>query len=264
MTKNPSPTVWILGASSGIGKAVALAYAKKGASLVLSARRVKDLEQTQQECQAFTDHVWVEPMDLSDAASHHEVAQRVQAHLGQLDVLFHSGGITSRTEASHASMDVERRMMEVNYFGVISVTKEVLPMMRPGSGHIVVITSVAGKLGTQFRSAYAASKHALHGWFDSLRLEIEPQGMSVTLVCPGYIATPLTLHALTNDGSTLGEMSEKQTKGMPADVFATRLLKKLNSKPHEVIIGGSEVMSIRLKRWAPALLHAILKRSKVT
>lgn len=264
MTKNPSPTVWILGASSGIGKAVALAYAKKGASLVLSARRVKDLEQTQRECQTFTDHVWVEPMDLSDTASHKEVAQRVKAHVGQLDVLFHSGGITSRTEASQASMEVERRMMEVNYFGVISVTKEALPMMMSGSGHIVVITSVAGKLGTQFRSAYAASKHALHGWFDSLRLEIESQGMSVTLVCPGYIATPLTLHALTNDGSALGKMSEKQTKGMPADVFATRLLKKLGSKPHEVIIGGSEVMSIRLKRWAPALLHAILKRSKVT
>jgi len=264
MTKHTSPTVWVLGASSGIGKAVALAYAKKGASLVLSARRVADLEQTQRECQAHTDHVWVEPLDLADTSSHQGVADRVKNHLGHLNVLFHSGGITSRTEACEAAMDVERRMMEVNYFGVISVTKVAMPMLEDAKGHVVVITSVAGKLGTQFRSAYAASKHALHGWFDSLRLEIEPKGMHVTLVCPGYIATPLTLHALTNDGSALGEMSEKQSKGMPADVFASKLLAKLSSKPHEVIIGGAEVMSIRLKRWAPKLLHAILKRSKVT
>lgn len=264
MTTTTSPTVWVLGASSGIGKAVALAYAKKGASLVLSARRVNDLEQTQQECKAFTDHVWVEPLDLAESSSHQTVTKRVEEHLGHLDVLFHSGGITSRTEASEATMDVERRMMEVNYFGVISITKAAIPMLEAAKGHVVVITSVAGKLGTQFRSSYAASKHALHGWFDSLRLEIEPKGMHVTLVCPGYIATPLTVHALTNDGSALGEMSDKQSKGMPADVFAAKLLKKLPSKPHEVIIGGTEVMSIRLKRWAPALLHAILKRSKVT
>lgn len=257
--------IWVIGASSGIGKGLAIAFAEKGAKLILSARRVDALRDVREECLALTQSVEVLPVDLSETASHEQAAADAAAFFGPIDMIVHSGGITSRGLAHATRLDVDRRVMEVNFFGVISLTRAVLPsMMERKSGHIVVISSVVGKVGTQFRSAYAASKHALHGWFDSLRVELDPHGVAVTLVCPGFIATELTMNALTESGAALGQMTQAQINGMPTAEFSRRLLPKLASRRHEVVIGGVEVLSIWIKRFFPRLLHAILLRTKVT
>lgn len=258
-------TVWVTGASSGIGQALAIEFAKQGARVVVSARRTEALEQTRARCVELGGEAAVVPLDLADEASHAEAARRAAEPFGPVDILVHSGGITSRGLASETLMEVDHRVMQVNFFGTISVTRQVLPSMRErGSGHIVVITSVTGKIGTQYRSAYAASKHALHGWFDSLRLEVDREGVAVTLVCPGFIATDLTLHALTPDGTPLNQMNEAQQNGMPSDVFARKLLPGIAARRHEIVIGGKETVTIPIKRFFPRLLHEILLRSKVT
>lgn len=264
--------IWVIGASSGIGEGLAIAFAREGAKLILSARRVDALAGVRERCIQVgramglkEEDVRVLPLDLSAFSSHEADVESAIGLFGHIDRVVHSGGITSRSIGMETGLEVDRRVMDVNHFGVLSVTKLVLPhMVGRGMGHVVVITSVVGKIGTQLRSAYAASKHALHGWFDSVRLELDGSGVDVTLVCPGFIATELTMNALTADGSALGEMNEAQVNGMPTHVFARKLLPKLAAGRHEVYIGGKEILAIYLKRFVPGLLHQIVKRSKVT
>ena len=157
-------------------------------------------------------------------------------------------------------VSVYRRLMDVNFFGVVALTKAVLPLMlEQGSGHLVVTSSVAGKLGTKQRSGYCASKHALHGFFDALRAETHDAGLRVTLVCPGYIRTPISLHALGADGRVHGRMDENQEKGMDPRAFAQRLLRAVAREQEEVYIGGTEIYGIYLKRFLPGLLSRILR-----
>lgn len=262
----------MIGASSGIGEGLAIAFAREGARLILSARRKDALSQVKKRCLEVgkasgltDDDIRILPVDLSAFDSHPSDVDKALAFFGQIDRVIHSGGITSRSIGMETSLDVDRRVMDVNHFGVLSVTKLILPhMVKRGKGHLVVITSVVGKIGTQFRSAYAASKHALHGWFDSVRLELDSTGVDVTLVCPGFIATELTMNALTADGTPLGQMNDAQVNGMPTHIFARKLLPKLAAGKHEIYIGGKEILAIYLKRFVPGLLYQIVKRSKVT
>jgi len=257
--------VWVVGASSGIGKGIALEFARNKSKLILSARRIEELETVKRECEFFTTEVEILPLDLSKEETHVDAAKKAASYFGPVDVLVHSGGITSRSLAHATKGDVDRRVMDVNFFGVISLTRAVLPsMMERKKGHIVVITSVVGKIGTQLRSAYAASKHALHGWFDSLRVELDPYNIDVTLVCPGFIATELTMNALTEDGTPLKQMNQAQVNGMSTQVFAEKLLPKLAARKQEIAIGGKEIAAIYVKRFFPGLLHKILLRTKVT
>jgi short-subunit dehydrogenase len=162
-------------------------------------------------------------------------------------------------------MHVIRNIMEVNFFGTVALTKAVLPaMIERGQGHIVVTSSVMGKLGTRLRSTYAASKHALHGWFDSLRQEVYDQNIRVTLVCPGFIKTDITVNAIKGDGSKLGKMSKGQQNGMPAEECAKKMLAGIKKGKEELYIGGKEVWSVYLKRMSPRLLNKILRNNDVT
>lgn len=258
-------TVWVIGASSGIGKGIAVEYARQGARLILSARREDALLETQKACTEQGVKAEILTLDLSKEETFPEAVKLAESFFGPIDVLVHSGGITSRSLAHATKTEVDRRVMEVNFFGVISLTRVVLPsMMERKQGHIVIITSVVGKIGTQMRSAYAASKHALHGWFDSLRVELDPYHIDVTLVCPGFIATELTMNALTEDGTPLQQMNQAQINGMSTEVFAQKLLPKLAARKQEVNIGGREIAAIYVKRFFPGLLHKILLKSKVT
>jgi short-subunit dehydrogenase len=154
--------------------------------------------------------------------------------------------------------------MEVNFFGSVGLTKTLLPtLMEQKSGHIVVISSVSGKVGTKYRSAYAASKHALHGWFDCLRQEVIDYNIDVTLVCPGFIRTNITYNALTGDGEKYARMGDAHEEAMSPEDFAIRLLPKLARKKEEVYIGGTEILSIYVKRFFPKLLNKILLKAKV-
>ena len=193
--------VWITGASAGIGAALARAAAARGARLVLSARRPEQLAAVRAACARPGDHL-VLPLDLAAPDTFDIAVGEVLAARGAVDVLVHNAGVSQRSLARDTALAVDRRIFEVNYFGAVALTKALLPAMRQqGTSRIVVVSSLVGKIGTPFRSTYAASKHALHGFFDSLRAEEWRHGVGVTLVCPGFIHTDLSIHALIGDGS---------------------------------------------------------------
>lgn len=256
--------VWITGASSGIGEALSYALNKRGADLILSSRREEALREVRSQC-VDPDSVDIIPLDLTETDTLPELADRALSRHGHIDYLFNNGGISQRSLATETDMEVIRKVMEVNFFGTVALTKAVLPsMIERERGHIVVTSSVMGKFGTRLRSTYAASKHALHGWFDCLRQEVYDQNINVTLVCPGYIKTDVTLNALEGDGSRHGEMGKGQEQGMEPERFAEKLLPKILRGKEEVYIGGMELMGVYMKRLAPTLLNKILRNSEVT
>jgi dehydrogenase/reductase SDR family protein 7B len=251
--------VWITGASSGIGAALAEAFAREGAKLVLSARRRAELDDVAAKCRGET---LVLPLDLAQSDTLASAAATVHERFPRVDVLVHNGGISQRAFVQDTQLDVDRRIMEVNYFGAVALTKAVLPsMLKAKAGHFVVVSSVMGKIGTPKRSAYAASKHALHGFFDCLRAEVSGKGLFVTLVCPGYIRTEISLHSLTGDGSPTDQIGENIASGYPADRTAEQILDAVHARKSEVYVGalGKERLALLLKRLTPGLLESMLR-----
>lgn len=263
--KLENKVVWITGASAGIGEALAYEFNKRGNYLILSARRVEELERVKNNCLNSGETVRIVPLDLTEPETFQAAAQEARSFRGQIDILVNNGGISQRAMAVEASMESVRRVMEINFFGSTGITKEVLRgMIERKSGHIVVISSVMGKIGTRYRSAYAASKHALHGWFDCLRQEMHEHNVGVTLVCPGFVKTDVSRNALTADGSAFNKMGDAHEKAMEPSVLAEKLINKLARGKDEIYIGGTEILSIYVKRFFPGLLNKILLRSKVT
>lgn len=251
--------VWITGASSGIGAALAEAFGREGAKLVLSARRRAELDQVAAKC---AGEPFVLPLDLAQSDTFPTAVAAVLERFPRIDVLVHNGGISQRALVQDTQLDVDRRIMEVNYFGTVALTKAVLPAMSQAkSGQIVVVSSVMGKIGTPQRSAYAASKHALHGFFDCLRAEVSDNGLAVTLVCPGYIRTEISKNALTGDGTPTNTIGENIAAGYPADRTAQQIIKAVHERKSEVYVGalGKERLALLLKRLTPGLLESILR-----
>lgn len=254
-------TVWITGASSGIGEALAKEYARQGADLILSARRHDELERVKRLCGLSDDRCLILPVDVADHGSLPAAVAAAVSWKGHVDVLVNNAGISQRARAVETSLPVEKRLFDVNYFGTVELTRCLLPhFMHRHSGHLVVISSVVGKLGTPIRTSYAASKHALHGYFDSLRAELDGTGISVSIVCPGYIRTNVSVNAVGPDGSAYGRMDVNQERGMDPDVFARKAVKGLNRKTPEIWIGGIEVAGIWLSKVAPWLLRRIIAK----
>jgi dehydrogenase/reductase SDR family protein 7B len=256
--------VWITGASSGIGEALARDLAGRGAKLILSARRGDVLERVRASLPRPDDHL-VLPLDLADAGSLPAAAAAALARAGRIDVLVHNGGITQRSLTKDTDLAVDRRIFEVNFFGAVALTKAVLPaMLERRSGHFVVVSSLVGKIGTPLRSAYSASKHALHGFFESLRAEVYDDGIRVTMICPGFVRTAVTLNALTADGTPQGTMDRAQENGMAPEVCAVRIARAVEQERAEVLIGGRERFAVHLHRFAPALFRRIIRKARVT
>lgn len=253
--------IWITGASSGIGEAVALELARHKPKLVLSARREDELQRVATACGLPASDLLVLPMDMTETDSLPGHVETVRQRFGRIDYVFQNAGISQRSAVVDTDFLTYQRLMDVNFFGVVALTKAVLPLMlQQGRGHFVVTSSVAGKIGTKQRSGYCASKHALHGFFDALRAETYDAGLRVTIVCPGYIRTPLSLHALAAHGQVHGKMDNNQAQGMASDDFARRLLKAVAQAKEEIYIGGAETYGIYLKRFLPGLLSRILRK----
>ncbi len=258
-------TIWITGASSGIGKALALAFLKEGANIILSARNEQKLNEVKEQC-TNPDKVKILPLDLTDFSSFNEKVISAIQFFDGIDILVNNGGVSQRSLAIETQFKVDQQIFEVNYFGTIGLTKELLPhFIKKQNGQIVVISSVMGKLGTPLRSAYAASKHALHGFFDSLRAEIFNKNIDVTIICPGYVITDVSKNALTGDGSKFNKMDEATAKGLQPEELAKKALNAISKKKQEVIIAGSkETAAIYLKRFFPKLLSKIVRKVNVT
>ncbi len=263
---NPAQKViWITGASSGIGEALAYALAKENARLILSARRIEELERVKAHCgPEVRQNIQLLPLDLASTDTLQTATEKAIRLFGYIDILVNNGGISQRSLIKDTSIEVDRRLMEVNYFGAISLTKYLLPhFIERKAGHFVNVTSLTGKFGTPFRSGYAASKHALHGFFDALRAEHYADNIKVTMICPGFIHTRLTYSALTADGSPLNKMDAAQYKGKPADWCAKKIIRAIKREKEEVYIGGREVLGVYLKRFVPAIFSKVIRNTPV-
>jgi dehydrogenase/reductase SDR family member 7B len=253
--------VWITGASSGIGEALVHAFAREGARVVLSARRSAELERVLAALPGKRDHHVIVPLDLAASDTFDAAVKTVLATCGHVDLLINNGGIGQRGFAADTPLAIDRAIMEVNYFGAVGLTKALLPALRARRrGRIVVISSVVGYVATPRRSAYAASKHALHGFFNALRAELWREGIGVTLVCPGYVRTEISVQALDSTGGRHGRGDSAQAGAMSADTFAQRLLPALAAGRDEVVIGGRETFGIPLQRFLPGIMARILRR----
>jgi dehydrogenase/reductase SDR family protein 7B len=257
--------VWITGATSGIGEALAFEFASKGARLVLSARRQEQLEAVATLAHdRGAPEVMVQTLDLADAATLQPASDAVLARMGRVDALFNNGGISQRDKALNTPLEVDRRVMEIDFFGTVALTKAVLPsMLEHGGGHIAVTSSLVGKFGSPYRSAYAAAKHALHGFYDSLRAELHDQGLKVTIFCPGFIRTQISVNAVTGSGEKLGTMDDAQANGMSPEKCAAIMVRSMEQGRNEVYIGGREKLGIYVKRFFPNIFARIIRKAKV-
>lgn len=257
--------VWITGASSGIGEALAYAFAKEGAQLILSARNETELERVRANCQ---DAISVEVLhlDIGDHDSVFEKAGNLLSRIDAVDILINNAGLSQRSLAVETDLSVTKRLIDVDLIGTIAVTKSVLEsMIKQKSGQIVVITSIMGKLGAPLRSSYAAAKHGLHGYFDTLRSETYKDGIRVLLVCPGFVQTNISINALVADGNTQGTMDEATEKGFSPDEVAAKILKAIKKGKEEIVIAeGKVLLATYLKRFAPRLLSRMVNNAKTT
>jgi short-subunit dehydrogenase len=261
--------IWITGASSGIGEALTYQLSqKKGVKLILSSRRKEELERVKGNClPSIQVNIRILPLDLAQADTLKLSAEAAIQFFGHVDVLINNGGISQRGLAKDTRLDVDRQVMEVDYFGTIALTKFLLPhFLKRKTGHYVTVSSVMGLIGTPYRSGYAAAKHALHGFFDSLRGELwkESKSIYVTLICPGWVHTNVTLNALTGDGSKLNKMDKTTENGLSPKVCALKIIEAIQKKKEEVYIGGAkEVFGVFLKRYFPRLFSKAVRKMSV-
>lgn len=268
MTRIAGKVIWLTGASSGIGEALAYELAKKNVKLILSARRKDELERVKGNCQAHSQsEIKLLPFDLAEATTLQLISEAAVHLYGHIDILINNGGISQRSLAKETVLSVDRRIMEVDYFGTISITKYLLPhFLERKRGHFVTISSVMGKIGTPYRSGYAAAKHALQGFFDSLRAEVwkESPSIFVTMICPGWVRTNVTINALAGDGSTLNTMDSTTAQGLDPKLVGQKIIKAIEAKKNEVYIGGlKEVSAVYLKRYLPGIFARMVRKAKV-
>lgn len=258
--------VVITGATSGLGRECAKVFCAAGAKLVLCGRNREALEELTRELTApqttkvQTHKPYTVTFDLADPGAIAAAAAEILQCFGCVDVLVNNAGVSYRGAILDTAPDVDRRVMETNYFGPVALTKALLPsMIQRRQGHIVAISSIQGKISIPFRSAYAASKHATQAFFDCLRAEMEQYEIEVTVISPGYIHTNLSLNAMTADGSRYGVMDKTTAQGrMPVEV-AQDVLAAVGKKKKEVILADLlPSLAIYLRTLAPGLFFRLM------
>lgn len=255
--------VWLTGASSGLGEAMAKAFNAAGARLILSSRNVSDLQRVQASLPRQEIPSAVLPLDLRKYETFPALAEQAIALFGNIDLLVNNAGISQRSLAIDTPFEDDLKILETDLIGTIALTKAMLPHLLERKGQIVVISSVMGKINTKYRSTYAAAKHGVVGFFESLRLEVEDLGLNVCHILPGFIATNIARNAVGVTEEVL--KNSRNAQGMQADVFAQKALKAIHQRQKNVYIGGAkEQLAMLLKRLAPGLFDRFIKNQKVT
>jgi len=253
--------IWVTGAASGIGEAIAFKAVDYGAKLVLSDIDETKLKLVAEECSKRGAVVLSLPLDLSNRESIERAVPEALGKFGAVDVLINNGGISQRAYTWETPLDVDYRIMNINYFGAVILTKALLPgMIEKGGGYIAVTSSITGKFVFPLRSAYSASKHAVHGFFETLGIELADKNISVTIAMPGRVQTNISVHALTKDGTEHGRMEPGQAGGVPADLCARKYLDAIHRRKREVLIGGKELIMVYIRRFLPVLFYKIVRR----
>ena len=260
--------IWITGASSGIGEALALEVAgEQPATLLLSApaMNLAELEGVAARCRERGADTHVIAFDLSSREEIRQAFEQAQSLCPAIDMVFHNGGISQRSLVEETPVEIDRRLFEVNFWGAVELTKLVLPgMLERGRGHFAISASIAGLFGFRFRSAYAASKHALCGYFESLRTETFDRGIRVTLLFPGRVNTNISLHALTGDGSAHGIKDPGQSGGISAERCARQVVRAVKRNKKNAYIGGKELLMVYFKRYIPPVFYYLVNKVSPT
>jgi len=252
-------TIWITGASSGIGAALARGLAARGARLILSARSADRLEAVRQACSVPDDHLCL-VMDLADQAAIEAAWSSLRQIPREVDILINNAGMTQRARVAETRMEVYRLLLEVNFMAAVHLTKKVLPgMLERGSGQIVAVSSLMGKFASPQRSGYAAAKHALQGFMDALRAEVHDAGIRVLVASPGFVNTDVSRNALRGDGSLHGRMDPAQAAAISAEKCAEQIIAAMAKGCAEVFPGGKERIGLLLQRLSPALLRRVMR-----
>ncbi len=254
-------TVWITGASSGIGEALSYELNKKGCKLILSSRKKEALERVKNNCK-HPESVKIVPLDITQYHTMDLKVKEAIAAFGSIDILINNAGISQRSYIVDTDFEVYKKLVDINYLGTVAVTKAILPyFIEQQRGHFVTVTSLMGKFGSPIRSGYCGSKHALHGFFDVLRMEHEKDHIDVTLIAPGFVQTNIAKNALVGDGKARGYEDNDNASGMTTTDFSKKMIKAVESNKFEAYMGGKEIMGVYLKRFFPKLLHKIVLKN---
>ena len=256
-------TIWITGASSGIGKAVAMELSKENTCLVLSDINEKGLQNVAIECKKNNCTTFTIPIDLGSTESVEKASREVLNKGIKIDCLYHFAGISQRSLVNETPLFVDRKIFEINFFGAVALTKAVLPyMIKNGGGNIAVTSSIVGKFGFPYRSSYSATKHALHGFFESLRAENVKNNIRVSIIIPGRVQTNISLNAIDKDGKAHGKMDDGQDSGISSEKAAKIICKKLKKEKKEILVGGKELLMLHIRRFLPRLYYYMSSRVK--
>lgn len=258
-------TIWITGASSGIGESLAVQLAAKANRIILSARREDELNRVKKRCEEAGGQAEILVLDLSNIDQAEQLCQQAYAAFNSLDVLINNGGISQRSIVLETSMESHRRIMEINYFSAVAISNAVLKQFdKQGGGQIVGISSIVGFFGFKLRCAYSASKHALKAYLESLRLEEGKNGIEVSIVYPGSIRTNLSKHAVNKDGVEYGVEDPRHVKGMSADDCARKIIRGMEKNRPEIFVGKKELLLVYIKRFFPRLFFKLAANIKAT
>lgn len=257
--------VWIAGASSGIGESLVYAFIREGARVIASAPFMDQLNQVREKCGDKKEYCKVLPLDMLHPDNFHELVQQVIVEYNRIDILIHVAGISQRSLVQETELETVRKIMEINFFGAVALTKAVLPvMLEQGGGQIAAVSSIVGKFGFPLRSIYSASKHALHGFFESLQAENLKNNIHITMIIPGRVNTGISFNAVTGDGKTWGKKDPGQEEGISTEKAAKVILKALSKKKKEVLVGGKELTMVYIKRFFPGLFWKMVNKIKPT
>jgi dehydrogenase/reductase SDR family member 7B len=256
--------IWITGASSGIGEALAMALADEGAHLILSARNETELKRVKFNCIGAAQ-IDIVLLDIGNHDDIFKIAKETISKIGNIDILINNAGISQRSLAKDTDFQVDKHIINVDLLGTIAITKAILPsMLAQKSGHIVTISSLMGKFGAPLRSGYAAAKHGLHGFFDTLRAEVFDDNIKVLMVCPGFVKTNISMNAVIGDGSKQGTMDKATDKGLDPEFVAIKIIKAIRREKEEIYLGGREVIGVYIKRFFPRILSKVVRNAKTT
>lgn len=253
--------VWVTGAASGIGRAVALEFAKRGAVVILSDRDEAKLYDTVTQCEKLGASAVFAPFDLEKQEDILAAVDKVLKVHPKIHILVSNGGISQRSLAIDTPVEIDRKIMEINFFGAVVLTKALLPaLIAEGGGHISVTSSMTGKFGFPLRTAYCASKHAVQGYFESLRAELYHKKVGITIVSPGRVKTNISVNAIDKDGKQYGKLDPGQANGISPEKGARQIVSAIGRKRKEVWVGGSELLMICIRRFLPPLYHVLARR----